>query len=151
MRYTFLNKIPFCLPFGKAEDTPSPALSKARSRRLRLRPWCLGSGTSSTFAQFGFYFVQNWTIFIYRTKLSVKKINELWNFEWQMVSGELWLVNCDWWIVIGELWVVNCEWWIVIGELWVVKKILSGLFSYNKPGIQKFFLIVSQRFIGLYI
>jgi len=29
---------PFCLPFGKAGDTPSPSLLRARSRLLRLRP-----------------------------------------------------------------------------------------------------------------
>jgi len=40
----------FCLPYGKADDTPSPLLSRARSRRLRLRPWCRGYGASSTFA-----------------------------------------------------------------------------------------------------
>jgi len=28
----------FCLPYGKADDTPSPLLSRARSKRLRLRP-----------------------------------------------------------------------------------------------------------------
>jgi len=40
----------FCLPWGKADECAlseaksrsrgSPLLSKARSRRLRLRPWC---------------------------------------------------------------------------------------------------------------
>ena len=30
---------PFCLPFGKAEDTPSPSLPRDRSRLLRLLPW----------------------------------------------------------------------------------------------------------------
>ncbi len=30
---------PFCLPSGKADDTPSPSLPRARSRLLRLHPW----------------------------------------------------------------------------------------------------------------
>jgi CspA family cold shock protein len=29
----------FCLPSGKADDTPSPSLPRARSRLLRLHPW----------------------------------------------------------------------------------------------------------------
>jgi len=41
----------FCLPFGKADDTPSPLLSRARSRRLRLHPWRRGYDASSIFAQ----------------------------------------------------------------------------------------------------
>ena len=54
----------FCLPSGKAEDTPSPLLSRARSRRLRLHPWCLVSGASSTFAQLRLNFNINNTKFI---------------------------------------------------------------------------------------
>jgi hypothetical protein len=30
---------PFCLPFGKADDTPSSALPGVRSSLLRLHPW----------------------------------------------------------------------------------------------------------------
>jgi len=41
----------FCLPLGKVDYTSSPSLSRAFSWRLRLRPWCLGFGASSTFAQ----------------------------------------------------------------------------------------------------
>jgi len=29
---------PFCLPFGKAVDTPSPALSRVRDSSLQLHP-----------------------------------------------------------------------------------------------------------------
>jgi hypothetical protein len=29
----------FCLPFGKADDTPSPALPRVRNSLLRLHPW----------------------------------------------------------------------------------------------------------------
>jgi hypothetical protein len=29
----------FCLPSGKADDTPSPSLPRDRSKLLRLRPW----------------------------------------------------------------------------------------------------------------
>ena len=57
---------PIFLPFRKAEDTPSPALSKARSRRLRLAldslsqrsgdPSAGGYGASSIFAQLGIHF-----------------------------------------------------------------------------------------------
>ncbi len=33
---------PFCLPFGKAGDTPSPALPKTRSRwLLRAAAYCI--------------------------------------------------------------------------------------------------------------
>jgi len=53
MRYKSIKKIPFCLPWGKADDPPSFSLSRARSKRLRLRPWCLKFGASSTFAHLG--------------------------------------------------------------------------------------------------
>jgi len=41
MRYIILKKAPFYLPFRKADDTPSPALSRPCGRRLQLRPWRL--------------------------------------------------------------------------------------------------------------
>ena len=34
-----IDKIPFCLPCGKADDTPSPTLPRVRSSLLRLHPW----------------------------------------------------------------------------------------------------------------
>jgi hypothetical protein len=43
-----------CLPFRKADDTASPALSRPCGRRLQLRPLCLGPAVSSTFAMIGF-------------------------------------------------------------------------------------------------
>ena len=55
MRHKFIKKIPFCLPVRKADDTLSSSLSRARSRRLRLRPWCLEYEASSTFAHLGCY------------------------------------------------------------------------------------------------
>jgi len=67
MGYKFIKKLPFCLPFRKADDAPSSSLSRACSRRLRLRPWCLESGASSTFAHLGCSFAwkicQNYTKF----------------------------------------------------------------------------------------
>jgi hypothetical protein len=33
------NKFSFCLPFGKADATPSSVLPRARGRRLQRRPW----------------------------------------------------------------------------------------------------------------
>ena len=57
------EKLPFYLPFGKAEDTPSPCLSRrsfseggprVRSKVRQLHPWRLRSGASSTFATLGF-------------------------------------------------------------------------------------------------
>jgi len=44
----------FCLPCGKADDTPFSAFSRVRSSLLRLHPWRLESGASSTFAQLGY-------------------------------------------------------------------------------------------------
>jgi hypothetical protein len=35
----FFLKSSFCLPSGKADDTPSPALPRVRSSWLRLHPW----------------------------------------------------------------------------------------------------------------
>ena len=55
VEYDFNFRSSFCLPFGKADDTPSPSLSRPCSRQLRLQPWCLGSGASSTFAQLRLY------------------------------------------------------------------------------------------------
>ena len=52
--YIYSKKIPFCLPFRKADDTSSFLLSRACCRRLRLRPWCLESVASSTFDHLGF-------------------------------------------------------------------------------------------------
>ena len=40
----------FCLPYRKADNTPSSLLSRARSSLLRLRPWRRKSDASSTFA-----------------------------------------------------------------------------------------------------
>jgi hypothetical protein len=39
MRYSFGKKSPFCLSVGKADDTPSPVLPRARNSLLWLRPW----------------------------------------------------------------------------------------------------------------
>ena len=47
------EKLPFYLPFGKAEDTPSPSLPRVRGKVLQLHPWRLRSGASSTFATLG--------------------------------------------------------------------------------------------------
>ena len=47
------EKLPFYLPFGKAEDTPSPSLPRVRGKVLQLHPWRLRSGASSTFAALG--------------------------------------------------------------------------------------------------
>jgi len=47
------EKLPFYLPFGKAEDTPSPSLPRVRGKVLQLHPWRLGSTASSTFATLG--------------------------------------------------------------------------------------------------
>jgi len=55
VQYDFSFRSSFYLPFGKADDTPSPSLSRTRSSSLRLHPWRLGSGASSTFAQLGYY------------------------------------------------------------------------------------------------
>ena len=52
--YIYSKKIPFCLPFRKTDDTSSFSLSRACSRRLRLRPWCIESVASSTFNHLGF-------------------------------------------------------------------------------------------------
>ena len=41
------------LPFGKAEDTESPSLSRIRGSLLQLHPRRLGSPASSTFATLG--------------------------------------------------------------------------------------------------
>ena len=49
-----LDKKPCYLPFGKAGDTTSPALSRVRGSILQLRPRRLGSAASSTFATLGF-------------------------------------------------------------------------------------------------
>ncbi len=43
------EKLPFYLPFGKAEDTPSPSLPRVRGKVLQLHPWRLRSGESSDF------------------------------------------------------------------------------------------------------
>jgi hypothetical protein len=44
------NNFPCCLPYGKADDTASPSLFRARGMRIQLRPCRLGSAASSTFA-----------------------------------------------------------------------------------------------------
>jgi hypothetical protein len=44
----------FCLPVGKADDTPSAVLERVRGSLLQLHPFRLASGASSTFAQLGF-------------------------------------------------------------------------------------------------
>jgi hypothetical protein len=52
----------FCLPAGKADDTPSAfgmtptvsVLERVHSSELQLHPFRLASGASSTFAQLGF-------------------------------------------------------------------------------------------------
>jgi len=62
MKYKFIKKILFCLPFRKADDSPmaygltptASSLSRTRSRRIRLRPWRLEYEASSTFAQLGY-------------------------------------------------------------------------------------------------
>ena len=41
------------LPFGKAEDTESPSLSRIRGSLLQLQPRRLGSPATSTFATSG--------------------------------------------------------------------------------------------------
>jgi len=44
----------FCLPFGKADNTPSAVLERVRGNGLQLHPFRLASGAFSTFAQLGF-------------------------------------------------------------------------------------------------
>jgi hypothetical protein len=39
MNYKTRIKSSFCLPDGKADDTPSPALPTVRSSLLQLHPW----------------------------------------------------------------------------------------------------------------
>jgi len=39
MKYNFKKNTPFCLPFGKADATPSSALPRARGKWLQLNPW----------------------------------------------------------------------------------------------------------------
>jgi len=46
----------FCLPDGKAEDTPSALLERDCGSLLQLRSFRLASGASSTFAQLGCHF-----------------------------------------------------------------------------------------------
>ncbi|MGD2150230.1 MAG: hypothetical protein PVF99_06455, partial [Desulfobacterales bacterium] len=47
----------FCLPDGKAEDTPSALLERDCGSLLQLHPFRLASGASSTFAQLGCHFL----------------------------------------------------------------------------------------------
>jgi hypothetical protein len=49
--YNLSFRSSFCLPFGKADHTPSTALSRARRSLLQPHPRRLVSGASSTFAQ----------------------------------------------------------------------------------------------------
>ena len=44
------EKLPFYLPFWKAEDTPSPSFPRVRDKVLQLHPWRLRSGAFLTFA-----------------------------------------------------------------------------------------------------
>jgi len=48
------EKQPCYLPYGKADSTASPAMSRACGKLLQLHPCRLGSAAPSTFATLGF-------------------------------------------------------------------------------------------------
>jgi len=53
MRYIFFKKLPILFTLWESRWFSPSSLSRARSRWLRLRPWRLEYGPSSTFAQLG--------------------------------------------------------------------------------------------------